>query len=218
MRVSILARGAGVTMAAVAALAGSACSGGADGAPTPTTSAAPVSADLAGGPASAQAETAQSGPCGLLTAADVKTALGQAVRDLQRYETVSDDTGTIERCAFLTDGTPLGGPALDNLSMVATGFTGQDMPILTTANVGVIRITRTAPYDAAQGDTGKLPDGSKTLTGVGSFAMVLGVSGSGGIAFAQTGPTGMLVVYDSEDRTIAAAQMEALLRSAVGHL
>jgi hypothetical protein len=82
--------------------------------------------------------------------------------------------------------------------------------------VGVVLVTRTTPFDAADGDTSKFPSGSKTLTGVGTFAVVLG-SPTGGLGFAQTGPAELVVVYDAEDRAVGSGQMEALLRAAVSH-
>jgi len=49
--------------------------------------------------------------------------------------------------------------------------------------------------------------------------LIGGISGSGGgIGFAQTSPTELVVVYDIEDRKVPTDQMEKLLRSAVGHL
>ena len=118
---------------------------------------------------------------------------------------------------MLTDGKPMTGAIFDNLSTIASGFTGKDLTNQSAANVGVIVVSGTAPYDASAGDTAKLPPGSKTIAGVGTFAVVLAVP-AGGIGFAQTSPTQMVVVYDLEDRSVPTAQMETLLRAAVSRM
>jgi hypothetical protein len=207
MRVSALVRVVVVALAAVAVSTAAACSGsGSDQNATPTVGATAVSAP-----------TDEPGygenPCASLTADDVRSALGQTVSDTQRYETTSDDTATVQRCALVTDGKPLAGTAFTNLSALATGFTGGDLPGHQAAAVGVILVTRTAPFNAADGDTSKFPAGSTTITGVGTFAVVL-ASPTGGVGFAQTSPTVLVVVYDAEDRAVPESQMEALLRAA----
>ena len=50
---------------------------------------------------------------------------------------------------------------------------------------------------------------------LGTFAVVVGVSGGGGLAFAQSSPTKTVVLYDVEDRKVSVDQMEALLRLVV---
>ena len=207
-------RAGALSLAATIVLAAAACSSS----DTPPSGAASTGTQT--GSASGSNAATAGDPCALITAADVKTALKQTVSDTDRYESIKDDTGTTTRCALTTDGKPLSGSGFDMLSELASGFTGQPLTSQPAASVGVILLTRTAPYDASAGDVDKLPPGSKTIAGVGSFALVLGVpaGGPGGIGFAQANPTTVVVVYDLEDRVVPAADMETLLRAVVARV
>ena len=218
-RAAVPARGLGLVrvvalaLAAGSVLLASACSANEPSAATPATGAPSPASSASGGQAATTAD-----PCALVTAADIKTAFGQTVSDTERYETTTDETGTTARCALITDGKPTTGAVFDDLSTLTSGFTGKALTSQPGASVGVILVTGTAPYDASAGDIAKLPTGSKTIAGLGTFAVVLAVPAGGGIGFAQTSPTEMVVVYDLEDRVVPAAQVEALLRTAVSRL
>jgi hypothetical protein len=69
--------------------------------------------------------------------------------------------------------------------------------------------------DVAAFETAKLPPGSKVLSGVGVFAVVMGLPGSGAVGYALASPARGVLMYDLEDRRVPADQVEKLLRAAV---
>lgn len=210
-----------VAAIALSVLASTACSGSdptPSGSPGSTVTTAPggVIPTRSGG---GEPEALSSGdPCTVITAADISTALSQTVTDTQRFEAISDEDSTTQECALSTSGKAMPAAGFDGLSALASGFTGRPLSSPSSAVVGVAVMSHGKPYDAAKGDTDKLPKGSKVISKLGTFAVVVAVSGNGGLAFAQTSPTRTVVIYDAEDRKVSTSQMEALLRAAVGRM
>lgn len=156
-------------------------------------------------------------PCALVTPADVRAAFGQTVTAISRLDVEADaDGGTSQPCALATDGVPLSGTDFSAVSTAASGFTGQrlsDEPA--TAAIGVRLMIKSGPLDVAAFEPEKFPAGSKVLSGVGVFAVVVGLPGSGAVGYALASPTRGVLVYDLEDRRVPADEIEKLLRAAV---
>jgi hypothetical protein len=216
MHVPIWVRSAVLTVAALAVLTSAACATSVTSAPfAPSAPSVAAGVSVAPvGPSGGEA-LASGDPCALVTAAEVNGTLSQTVTDTQRPEAWSDEVSITRECALATDGKPLSGAGFDALSTLVSGFTGEPLTNPSSAMVGVRVTTRSQPFDAANGDTDKLPLGSKVIDKLGTFAVVVGVSGGGGLAFAQTSPTKTVVLYDVADRKVSVAQMEALLRLVV---
>jgi hypothetical protein len=156
-------------------------------------------------------------PCALVTPADVRATFGQTVTAIARLDVETDaDGATSQLCALATDGVPLSGPDVSAVSAVASGFTGGHLTDeLATAAIGVRLMIKSQPVDVAAFETEKFPPGSKVLSGVGVFGVVLGLPGSGAVGYALASPTRGVLIYDLEDRRVPADQVEKLLRAAV---
>jgi hypothetical protein len=156
-------------------------------------------------------------PCALVTPEDVAAAFGQKVTAIVRLDIETDaDGGTSQQCALATDGVPLSGPDFSAVSTAVSGFTGKQFSgEPATAAIGIRLMIKSGSVDPAAFETEKFPAGSKVLSGVGVFAVVLGLPSPGAVGYALASPTRGVLVYDLEDRRVPAGETEKLLRAAV---
>ena len=208
--------GIGRVAVALVVLALSACVG--DPAPPAAGTVSPALPPPAGGdptPSGAAAMPAGD-PCALITPDDVRSAFRQTVTAIARLDVDTDDDGTvIQQCALATDGVPLAGADFMAVSNAVSGFTARRLSEEpATAAIGLSLVVRSTSVDPGAFEVDKFPPGSSVVPGLGVFAVVMGMTGAGGVAYVLTSPTKGIVIYDLEDRQVPAAEMEKLLRAA----
>ncbi len=174
----------------------------------------PATGSTAGTPA-----PAGSGPCNLLTTADVQSALSEKVTASTGGAGASAADGSnVQQCLLTTDGPALlGGSAQSILAFVA-GLTGQQPTVnLSTGSIAVLVTTTTTPVTASA--TGvPLPSGAAAASGLGKSAYALPSPTGGGLAVCQVSDTVTVIVVDLEGKQVTADQLTALLKAAVGRV
>lgn len=176
----------------------------------------PAATKDAGGAVTGPAAMAGGDPCALLTPADVRAAFGQTVSKTRRLDASTDEDGTTQQCALVTNGTPMSGAAFGALSAMASGVSGKKVSAEPSGSaIGVTLMSLSRPATAEDLAAEEKPVGTKVIDGLGLFAAVFVLPGDGGFAYGLASPTKGVIIYDLEGRKVAADDMAALLRAAM---